>query len=723
MENLFDIDWWRSFYSKHRWKLVGTLLVAVFLTGFIAAWALFSGSDSGERTAVVETTEAAEGPSQFTCSMHPQIRQPKPGKCPICGMDLIPVATTSGGMRTLVLSPQAKALMSIQTAPVERRYVTNRIQMTGKVDYDETKLENITAWVPGRLDRLFVDYTGVQVKQGDHMVSIYSEELYSAQEELIQALKYRRGTPQPNTSLIQPIDLVESGREKLRLLGLTATQIAEIEKRQTPSDHITIQAPVGGIVIEKHRQQGDRVRTGDRIYTIADLNLVWVHLDAYESDLPWIKYGQQVTITTEAYPSEQFKGRLVFEQPILQDAIRTVKVRINVPNAHGKLKPGMFVRARLESQVAAGGRVMDPELAGKWISPMHPEIVKDAPGTCDVCGMPLVRAEALGFVAADTDDKAKPLVVPYSAAMQTGRRAVVYVELPSMPTAVEVAFQAISAATKEGNIKNIREAFMAFSRVLDKPYDQPGTTYARQLWNNAADRLGEVALAGHRVRMVKDANQVFARLETSMNRLREQFAPAEQPTFEGREIVLGPRAGDYFLVRHGLEEGELVVTQGNFKIDAEVQIQAKPSMMTPEGGGAGGHAHAHGDSGRKQTAGKQHAGHQAALPAAFYSQVGKLDSAYEEVTMAIRAADMQKVRVAFSGFGRELEAVDGNQLEGHSRMVWKEFAMLLGNDVVEGNEVTQLVEADRIYLLLKGHMRRDARAIRHVATGAACTPG
>ncbi len=122
--------------------------------------------------------------------MHPQIRQPKPGKCPICGMDLIPVAKTAGGMRTLTVSPAARALMSVETSPVERRYVSHEIRMVGKVDYDETKLGYITAWVSGRLDRLFVDYTGVEVKKGDHMVYIYSEELYSAQQELIQAVRY-----------------------------------------------------------------------------------------------------------------------------------------------------------------------------------------------------------------------------------------------------------------------------------------------------------------------------------------------------------------------------------------------------------------------------------------------------------------------------------------------------------------------------------------------------
>jgi len=180
-----------------------------------------------------------------------------------------------------------------------------------------------------------------------------------------------------------------------------------------------------------------------------------------------------------------------------------------------------------------------------------------------------------------------------------------------------------------------------------------------------------------------------------MTALREQFAAPGQPTFEGREIVLGPRAGDYYLVRHGLEEGEMVVRQGNFKIDAEIQIQAKPSMMTPEGGGGGGFKN-----------GDEHAGHKASLPPEFQNQVRDLYGKYEAVTEAVKDSDLGKTTAAFDEFGKSLAAVDGEQLTGHARMLWKEFAMLLGNDVVEGREAEQLDEADRVYLLLKGHVRR-----------------
>jgi len=451
----------------------------------------------------VEPAVARQGQQIWTCAMHPQIRQPKPGKCPICFMDLIPVTTgedgESLGPRQITFSPEAIKLMEIQTTPVERKFVEAEVPMVGKIDYDESRVKRITAWVPGRIDRLYVDFTGTRVIKGDHMVYLYSPELISTQAEFLQAAK-AAGNIQPGTSdLIRKSTeaTLDATREKLRLLGLTEQQLAEIEKTGQPTDHITIFAPIEGIVIEKHISEGAYVDTGTPIYTIADLSELWVKLDAYESDMMWVRYGQQVEFTTESYPGEVFRGTISFIDPVLNPVTRTVKLRVNVSNPDGRLKPEMFVRAVVRTKVAAGGMVMDPDMAGKWICPMHPSVVKTAAGTCDICGMDLVTTESLGYVSAALPEEA-PLVVPATATLITGKRAVVYVQIP-------------------------------------------------------------------------DPNR---------------------PIFEGREVVLGPRAGDYYLVEQGLAEGELVVTNGNFKIDSSLQIQAKPSMMSPTGGVAPmGHQH------------------------------------------------------------------------------------------------------------------------------------
>ncbi|MDK2857321.1 MAG: rane fusion protein copper/silver efflux system [Verrucomicrobiota bacterium] len=448
-----------------------------------------------------ETNTAHETKTQWwTCSMHPQIRLPHPGKCPICGMDLIPVDSGDGetGPRQLTVSPDAVKLMRIETVPVERKFVQADVRMVGKVDYDETRTAAVTARMPGRLDRLFVDYTGVQVKKGDHMASIYSPELLSAQQELFQALDSVKALKNSESTIVRDVSqsTVEAVREKLRLWGLTPEQIQEIETRGKPMDHVTLYSPVGGIVIHKNAQEGSYVKTGDRIYTVADLSHVWVKMEAYESDLPWLRYGQKVTFTTEALPGETFEGTIAFIDPVLNAATRTVSVRVNVDNPELKMKPGMFVHAVAHPLISEDGKVLNPSLAGKWICPMHPEVVKDAPGTCGICGMKLVTAEKLGYVAPDATRA--PLLIPATAPLLTGTRAVVYIELPGR----------------------------------------------------------------------------------------------EKPTYEGREVILGPKAGNVYIVHSGLEEGERVVTRGAFKLDAELQIHAKPSMMTPEGGG-GDSAHPH----------------------------------------------------------------------------------------------------------------------------------
>ncbi len=559
-----------------------------------------------------------EATTWWTCSMHPQIKLPKPGKCPICGMDLIPLknsAEESGSLRELSVSDDAKKLMEIETVPVERKFVEAPVRMVGKVDYDETRLKYITAWISGRLDRLFVDYTGVPVKAGDHMVYLYSPELLSAQQELLQAIKAAQRISDSSSDFMRQTTeaTVTAAREKLRLWGLTEDQVAEIEQRGTASDHMTIYAPTGGIVIHKNAQEGMYVNTGTRIYTIADLSRVWVFLDAYESDLTWLHYGQTVEFTTESYPGEVFTGRISFIDPVLTEATRTVKVRVDVNNPDLRLKPGMFVRGVVRAKVATAGRVMSPDLAGKWICPMHPDVIEDGPGSCDICGMPLVRAESLGYVSAEPTDADKPLVIPTTAALVTGTRAIVYVEVP----------------------------------------DQ------------------------------------------------------DKPTFEGREIVLGPQAGDYYVVRSGLKEGERVVTKGNFKIDAELQIQAKPSMMTPEGGGGGG-MHMNMDMGgdkSKPAEPNAMSSMTMTVPDAVRMALQKVRSAGDGVDQALAEQELSSIRNAFGDLQQAVAAVPKDQLTDHMAMHWQEFAMFLTNDGVEGTSVETLADAQRVAATMHKHLQ------------------
>jgi Cu(I)/Ag(I) efflux system membrane fusion protein len=592
------------------WKLVPVLIVGIVI-GVAIHWA-FSPAQVGsqEHASSSPQEQTSDQIAYWTCSMHPQIHMPKPGLCPICSMKLIPVRKEAGdemaSMREFTTSESAKALMNIETAPVERRFVTAEIRMVGKVEFDETRLAYITAWVPGRLDQLYVDYTGVSVNKGDHMVYMYSPDLLSAQEELVQAMKAVQKIEAGNSDIMRDLTAktLVAAREKLRLLGLSAEQITEVEKRGSTTDHITIYAPISGIVVHKNALEGMYVNTGTRIYTVADLTHVWVKLDAYESDLSWLRYGQEAEFTTVSFPGEIFRGTISFIDPVLDPVTRTVKIRVDVSNPNGKLKPEMFVKALVKTNVAASGKVMDPRLAGKWICPMHPSVIKDGPGKCDICEMPLVRTESLGYVSAEPKESEKPLVIPVSAALVTGTRAIVYVEVPN----------------------------------------------------------------------------------------------TDKPTYEGREIVLGPRAGNYYIVRNGLEEGQRVVTRGNFKIDSALQIQAKPSMMTPEGGGgSSGHMH----MGMTKLSAEMGGQMTITLSAISRQQLDSVIAASDVVIDAVKDLDLSQTHLAFAELGKTIKEVDMALLEGHSHMLWMEMSMRLDNDAVEGQQAKTLQEAQRVIESLK----------------------
>ena len=550
-------------------KTTHKVLISAAVLAFVFGLGYWRGNSATTPSLPIQEGAHETHGQVWTCSMHPTIRESAPGKCSICGMALIPVATDQsdedGGATQLKLSAKAQKLAEIQVAPVERKFVTAEIRMVGKVTYDERGVDHITAWVPGRIDRLFADYTGIPVRKGDHMVELFSPELLTTQQELIQAIKTAEQTNESGLSTFRATakQTVDSVRERLRLWGMTAEQIAQIEQRGTASDHMTIYAPIGGIVIDMPVRQGMYVKTGTRIYTIADLSHVWVKFDAYESDLAWLRYGQEVEFQTESYPGEVFTGKIAFMDPMVNAKTRTVKVRVNVGNPHGKLKPEMFVRAVVSAKLTEQGNVLESDLAGKWISPMHPEIVKDVPGNCDVCGMPLVRAETLGYAAGDTTEKQAPLVIPASAPLITGKRAVVYIALP----------------------------------------DQEGM-------------------------------------------------------YQGREVVLGPRAGEYYVVRQGLSEGEQVVVNGNFKIDSAVQLLAKPSMMNPQA------------ASDEQT--KTAESYQAiTIPDALQAQLADLFTAYLDIHKALSHDSLSDAQGATKRFLDVLNNLDMTGLTGeaHSELM------------------------------------------------------
>ena len=405
------------------------LLLLAFLMG--------SRQHSNEHDACCGNGEAASGEAAsagspiYYCSMHPQVRSPDPDdKCPICFMDLIPLPDDDdegddGDVPRLRVSARAAALMDIRTLPAERRAVEVEIGLFGKVDFDESRLFNVPARTEAYIERLVVNTPWQPVAQGETLAELYSPAAVTAMREL----KVASGEA-----------TIEAARARLRRMGISEAQITNIEKKEIAPRTFRVESPVAGVVYEITAREGDLLREGALLTRVADLSRVWINLEAYERDLPWLAAGQKALISVASQPGRSFEGELAFVEPVVNPRTRTARLRVEAENTDGQLKPGMYANAVIHA-------------------PYH----------------------------SPTTD-ALPLVVPVSAPLITGRRALVYVRIPD----------------------------------------------------------------------------------------------EERPTFEPRRITLGPRAGEVFIVEEGLEEGDLVVVNGQFKLDSELQIRGRPSMMAPE---------------------------------------------------------------------------------------------------------------------------------------------
>ena len=401
-----------------RWVLrhVGAIVVPLVLLGILAVvLAIWSPRKEAQQ----------QGEEVWTCSMHPQVRMTKPGRCPICGMTLIPVSQLTAEQA------RVKERAGLETEAIDYRELYKEIRTVGKIDYNERRMKYITARIAGRVDRVYADFTGIEVKENDHLVDIYSPELYSAQAELLRAMEALKNSTTANRFAESN---VEAARIKLRLLGILREQIAQIEETGKETTHLTIYAPIGGVVVEKNVREQQYVEKGEMLYRIAELDPIWLYLDIYEYDLAWVRYGQTVEVTVEAYPGRTFEGTVVFIEPFLNDETRTVKVRVNLKNPNHLLKPAMYASAKIHVGLTSAGTPLPTGLEGKFICPMHPEIVRDGPGECDICQMPLERVPDLfppvPTAPVPTDeieiDDGKVLAIRKSAVLDTGRRQVVY---------------------------------------------------------------------------------------------------------------------------------------------------------------------------------------------------------------------------------------------------------------------------------------------------------
>jgi multidrug efflux pump subunit AcrA (membrane-fusion protein)/rubrerythrin len=380
---------------RRQGKGINLAVLFVMLLALAGGSAILLTSCSGDHG----STAGAKGEQLYTCGMHPQIIQNKPGDCPICGMKLTPVrkegssnappaehkvkyykstmnagevsptpAKDSMGMDMVpvyedetagallpTIDPVTIQNMNIHTAPVTRGPLRRTIRTVGGIDYNETALADVTTKVKGWIEKLYVDATGQQVHRGEALFEIYSPELYSAQREYLLAAE--QGTNAPGGSVLK-----SSARTKLKFFDISDEQIAELERTGQPSKTLRIVAPQDGFVMEKLVVEGQMVDLGMKIYRLADLGLVWVQAQIYEQDLPYVKLGQEATMTLSYLPDREFRGRVTYIYPNVDEKTRTAKVRMEFHNPGYFLKPGMFATVEVTSELEPSALLV-PDMA------------------------------------------------------------------------------------------------------------------------------------------------------------------------------------------------------------------------------------------------------------------------------------------------------------------------------------------------------------------------
>jgi Cu(I)/Ag(I) efflux system membrane fusion protein len=341
----------------------------LLISGVFLGWLIFHTGHNDKAKGEVK----AEAPRAtiWTCAMHPQIKMPQQGKCPICGMDLIPLkqgGTGSFDQDALHLNPEAVQLANIQTSVVSKKVPEKEVRLYGKVQADERLLQNQVAHIAGRIENLSVNFTGESIVSGQTLGQIYSPGLITAQKELLEAFKSKSDQPA----------IYEAAKEKLRQWKLTDKQIDEIEGSGTIQNSLNIVSNTNGIVISRRVNKGDYVSQGTVLFDIADLSRVWVMFDAYESDLQFLHSGEEISFTIQALPGNSYSGKIIFIDPVIDPVTRVAKVRVEAGNQSGKLKPEMFATGIVSTILSQySDAVIIPKSAVLWTGKRSVVYVKE----------------------------------------------------------------------------------------------------------------------------------------------------------------------------------------------------------------------------------------------------------------------------------------------------------------------------------------------------------
>jgi RND family efflux transporter MFP subunit len=319
--------------------LLTILLLAAFVSGMVGLTGC--GQEGGKK-------------QLYTCGMHPQVIQDHPGNCPICGMKLTPIRNQNGAGTNAATNASGISIdavtmqnMNLRTTEITRGPLRKSVRTVGTIDYNETALADVTTKFKGWIEKLNVDATGQLVHRGEPLFEVYSPELYSAQVEYLLALN-QTGADDSGAAMLR-----ETAANKLKFYDVSEAQISELEKTKQPRKTLQFVAPIDGFVTEKMVVQGQMVDAGMKLYRLADLGIVWIYAQIYEQDLPYIQLGQEAIVKVASLPDREFRGRVTFIYPNLDEKTRTARVRLEFENPGYFLKPGMFVSAQVASELAS----------------------------------------------------------------------------------------------------------------------------------------------------------------------------------------------------------------------------------------------------------------------------------------------------------------------------------------------------------------------------------
>ena len=348
--------------TRPRWIAMGLVVLGLAAASFWVVRERNIGQDSGVDAHGQHARHAQQDVEYYTCPMHTSVRKQEPGKCPICGMNLTPVAKEESRSGTVIVDEARRQRIGVKIGEVERRDITRRIRAVGRITIDETRLADVNLRMSGWVHRLLVAETGQKVREGQTLFTLYSPELYAAQREYLVARAQNQEVDSKTIS-----ELGRASEQRLRLLGMSQAQVRELGRRGRAWENIPIVSPSTGYVVDKDIVEGGRVEAGTRVYRIADLSRIWVDAEVYESDLAHIEPGQAVKVELPYGPGHELEGQVDYIYPTLSAATRTGRVRVVLANPDLSLKPEMY--ADVEIDVNLGERLVVPESAVIYTGP------------------------------------------------------------------------------------------------------------------------------------------------------------------------------------------------------------------------------------------------------------------------------------------------------------------------------------------------------------------